>query len=46
MPAPQPVEPHRQEGATDIGSLVDLGLEDPPPPEPTPEPAPPTEDET
>lgn len=33
MPArtPQPLEPRRREGGTDVGSLVALGLEDPPP---------------
>lgn len=39
MPAPQPVEPRRQEGAADVDALVDLGWEDPPP-EPTAEPIP------
>ncbi|MFH8751140.1 hypothetical protein ACH4GK_31630 [Streptomyces rimosus] len=40
QPAPQPAEPRVDETAGDLGSLVRLGLVEPPP-VPSPEPPPP-----
>lgn len=42
MPDPRPVEPRRLDGAADVGSLVALGMEEPPPkPAPPAKPVPP-----
>ncbi|MFJ3950340.1 hypothetical protein ACIPXV_09745 [Streptomyces libani] len=40
QPAPVPVQSRTDEAAADLGSLVDLGMAEPPP-EPSPEPPPP-----
>ena len=48
MPArdPRPVEPRRQEGGADFGSLVAMGIEEPPPiPAPPAPPEPPAVEE-
>ena len=48
MPArdPRPVEPRRQEGGADVGSLVAMGIEEPPPiPAPPAPPEPPAAEE-
>jgi len=40
QPAPRPMRPRPDTGGADLGSLVEMGLAEPPP-EPSPEPPPP-----